>query len=431
MESRRSYLSLLGTATAVSLSGCQDTRPHRSSSDSDGNDSGVIDDETTSDGHSDTLFVSSSIDSDDGIGTTDRPYSTIQRAIDVAQPGQTIEVLSGEYREYLRTTTGGRPSNPITLTGPADAVVRPPQSVDRGRPLMSIQHNHFYVTGLSLNGLARRGSPESVDSYSGGIDIKADPSRHEYLRDLKMMPHAIGNFKGAMISTERIRDAEIGEFRVIGPAGLQYKLTDETGYYAEIVYLGTWVGGIEDYGWDTIDETANIHIHHIDNSQGHPHAELVDAKPGTHDVLIEYCTDGGGSGFYQESPAIGVKGHDITARWNDLRGGQGAGIRMGSYHVTHPEESPADIPEAALDEGQSNSVYGNRITGFSGPAIQFHYEEGESGLQPIEGFGPDAQKAICGNTLSGSPDSEFVEPCPESIPEGDGNGHTGGKSTGN
>ena len=84
---------------------------------------------------------------------------------------------------------------------------------------------------------------------------------------------------------------EIGEFNVIGPAGLQYLLGSQQGWFGEIVYLGTFLGDMHRYDGIGIDQPNGIHGHQIDNSAGHPHSELVDAKLRTHDRTIEYCTD--------------------------------------------------------------------------------------------------------------------------------------------
>jgi hypothetical protein len=44
---------------------------------------------------------------DDGDGSAERPFRTINRAAAVAQPGDTVEVHAGEYREWVKPARGG------------------------------------------------------------------------------------------------------------------------------------------------------------------------------------------------------------------------------------------------------------------------------------------------------------------------------------
>lgn len=406
MAYRREFLALVG---GTGFAGCTSVRTERNTDSSDRH------------------FVSSDSGSDTNPGTSASPLATIQEALDRADPGDTVRVEPGEYREVLTVPQGGSPGSPVTLTGPPDAVVRPPRDVEQGRPILEVMRSHFHVTGLTFNGLAKAESPSNRNSYSGGVELKADPQRHDYMTDLKFLPYRLGNFEGAMIATERIMNAEIGGFRVIGPAGVQYLHTEDTGAFAEIVYLGSGIDvDADDYAWDTIDETRNVHVHHIDNRGGHPHSELVDTKPGTRNITIEYCSDYGGAGQYIESAGIGVKGREIVVRWNELRNGGGDGIQIGAWNVTHPEEAPATIPETVIDSGRANSVYGNRMSSFRGLALKFQPNNDETDPGFMEGYGPDAQKTICGNEYTGQTHGNPDRECSAAVPDGDGIGHAGG-----
>lgn len=119
-----------------------------------------------------------------------------------------------------------------------------------------------------------------------------------------------------------------------GPAGVEYLHGDKVSHIGEILYIGqplqVYADGADGYFWETYDQTRNIHIHHIDNSEGYHHAEMVDCKDGTENITIEYCTDAGGSRNNEPfSPqSIHMRGTDCTVRWNRLAGGEGNGIEV-------------------------------------------------------------------------------------------------------
>lgn len=409
---RRKFLGL-GTAGIGLVTGC----------------TGQSDDQTTAnrspEGRS-TIYVDPD-GSDGNSGTEASPLRSIQAAIERARPGQTVTVRPGEYFESLRTVRPGTESAPITITGPPDAVLSGDREAD-SPPGFVIRHSHIHLTGLTVDGLRDPSSPDDVTSYleSG---IKTQPADFEYLTDLKIMPHAIGNVEGNLVHVAWSENVEVGEFRVIGPAGLGYLLTDEPGYWGEIVYVGISphmaAEEIEQKGdLEGLETSNDVHIHHIDNSEGHPHSELVNTKFGTYDVLVEYCTDGGGSQNTEESPAASVRlqSYGATVRWCNLRDGQGDGVYVGSWYA---EDRRKESPESKLTDaerrgGRENEIYGNRVTGFAERAFRFPNRD--------VGQSPAAQTHFCGNEYTGSADGNPDESCPEGVPTGDGRGHLGGDS---
>lgn len=59
-------------------------------------------------------------------GTEESPLGSINRAVNIADTGDIVYVHSGEYTEVVEAEVGGDPDNPVTLTGPKDAVLKPP-----------------------------------------------------------------------------------------------------------------------------------------------------------------------------------------------------------------------------------------------------------------------------------------------------------------
>jgi len=331
--------------------------------------------------------------SDDAIGSADAPLRTVSEALDRARPGQTVELAPGEYRELVRTQRNGEPDAPITVTGPPEAVVRPGGDVNDA---VLIEHSHFHVRGVTIDGLV---DPDrKFEDYRAWIPrcVNVTPRNRrdegvEYLRDVVVEPSRLGNGARALIQVERVRDADIGNFEVIGPAGMQFDprvANHEVGHIREIVYVGSPEvhRGEDYYGYDTLDRSRNIRIHHIDNSAGYEHNELVDVKLGSSDVTVEYCTDrnGGHNTEGAVSAALDVKGNDCTVRWNDV-GETPLPVSFGAW-----------APSSDVDGGdwsQNNAVYGNRFHDFAAGPFRLR-NEGDIG--PVS-F--DDQRALCENRI--------------------------------
>lgn len=393
--------------------------------------------EPTQEEDSKQIYIDSQAGSPNGSGTAEDPLDSIQEAFELVEPGETIRVRPGEYREFLAPPTGGEPDAPITLTGPTEAIVRPPKDFERGRPLVEIERFHVHVIGMTFTGLASADSPTDPFSYCGGIEIEPDGEGSDHLTDLTILPDRVGNFEGSMITTHRVNNVEIGEFRVIGPAGTQHLYGDEEGHFGEIVYIGGGPSVPEpEEPWDDIYRSHDIHVHHIDNSEGYPHAELVDVKAGNYDVTIEYCTDGGGSGQYileghdpTSETSMHLSGSTTTLRWNVIRDGNGQGVEVGAWGIAHPKKAAElggrELSEKAFDSGQNNAIYGNRIVHNSGLAIQFRTDESGKFISKMS---PDAQRVVCGNEYTGETHGEPAEPCPDWVPQSEAIGHLGGDS---
>jgi hypothetical protein len=354
---------------------------------------------------------------DDATGSEDEPLRTFDEAVNNrAKPGDTVRAKPGVYRQFLTMRQGGQPGAPITITGPPDAILRPDPGAAQ---ILRIHHSHVHLTGLTIDGLL---DPErkfdTLDAWAAiGVDISPyagfKDETPDYLTDIVVEPHRIGGAKGTLIAPTRIRNASIGGFEVTAPAGMRYDErmpNTEEGHNRELVYIGTSPGNLDRsvYPWEGLDRTRNVRIHHIDNSAGYPHSELVDIKVGSTDIMVEYCTDRGGGAQTDNNPAgaISVKGRDCTVRWNDLA------------EAPYTMEFDPWYPGGDASEwGQDNAVYGNHLHDFTKAAIRF-----------IDETSPDEQRLFCGNTVDDGPGSyEYAtSECGGDVPSGDGVGHEGG-----
>lgn len=376
----------------------------------------------------DTYYVAP--DGDDlAVGSEDRPLATATEGLHRATPGQTVHLLPGEYFQDVRTLRAGEDGSPIEITGPEDAVVRGGGATR----VCNVRHGHVHLTGCSFDGLYRPERPDDWHSYRERL-IWVWPLDWNYMADVKILPHAVGNSAFDFVNCTMTNRVEIGEFRVTGLAGANYVLGDRQDHQGEIVYVGTprvpMAEQLNERGTlDGADTSHDYHVHHIDNSAGHPHSELVDVKSGAHDVTVEYCTDGGGSQANDEgiTCSISFAGHDNVARWNDLRDGRGHGVKI--------DADPSGVCQQTTPEGHQgcvgygNSIYGNRITGFEGKAVLFEaYLKQSWGQDVPANVFPEDQEHICGNDVTGPTDADPEQSCPSSVSEGDGIGHLGGDS---
>jgi hypothetical protein len=412
--SRRQLLAAAGTAGLGALAGCVKHLPvSKGAADGDGN----------------AIYV----DPSGGFlndGTDEDPLGSIDRAVSVANPGDTVHVRPGEYVELVNMSASGTAAKPITLTGPPDAVLKPPEGEES--PVLELNGDHLRVTGLTITGLHDSAAPGDPASYHPDklVSINGNVGGpDDYREGLVVSPHRLGNAGQSLINSVQFRDSVIGGFEVIGPAGTKWILDDTEGHNGEIVYLGTAPDNREKRGYDGYDRTRNVRVHHIDNSEGHPHSELVDCKAGVENVTVEYCTDGGGAQTHEgpNQRAISLDGRSCTVRWNVIHGVEGDGVRIGPQNVRSDLEFLGE-PTTEYDRslGTDNAIYGNVVTGCTQDAVNFLRESKrpERDTNPL----PADQRALCGNRFDAYSDGAPGQDCPGDVPAGDGVGHLGGDS---
>lgn len=378
--------------------------------------------------HPDTLFVAPD-GSDANPGTAVEPLESIQAALDAVRPGETIRLRPGVHtagnpkQPVGITKRGGEHGEPITISGPPEAVVRGPPIEGSPNPLLVIAHSHVHLVGMTLDGLTVPSEADDPTRYRAGVVDCSPPtwqaSFPDYLRDVKVTPRRVGNARGKLISAWRTNALEIGGFEVIGPAGTGFFMGEQSGHVlGAVISLGRSANnfGTDHYPWTGPDESHDIHVHHIAHLAGHAHTELVKLHGGNHDVTVEYCTDLGGN----SRSSVLLPAGDCTIRWCDLRDAGKAGIHVfvppmkenGAY------EAFASIPEERYP-GRNNAIYGNRLLNHAGGAIGFSSPEWFDG-------GPSAQRVLCGNEITGEAQGDPTRACPDDIPTGEGIGHTGG-----
>lgn len=375
-----------------------------------------------------TIYVSPD-GSDGNTGRRDAPLATIQTALNRAHPGDTVYLTAGEHtnghprKPLARTKRAGTSTEPITITGPPDAVVRGPPSKKAKAPLIQIKHSHIHLTGVTLNGLTNPSKAGNHQWYRDGVVGCSPPTGQDtypdYLTDVRILPTRAGNSLQKLITVYRTNNAEIGGFKLIGPAGVAYKYGSKSGRpLGAIVSLGRSSNnfGKPWYPWTTPDESHAINIHHIGNLVGYYHTEFVETHPGNYDITVEYCTDAGG-GIH---PSVLISGAKTTVRWNELLDGTGSGVAIyvPSFKERGVYEKFKPLPDKRFP-GKNNAIYGNVIRRRGDPAISFSSPDWLSA-------GPDAQQYLCGNDIMGPAVGNPTAECPGTVPDETGIGYTGG-----
>ena len=117
-----------------------------------------------------SLYVSPT-GSDSNSGTTSQtPFKTIQKALNVVTPGTTIFLAKGEFHEILTTKVNGTASAPIIIQGSdvATDITKRHQTVIYGSGrIVNIDHSYYTLTGFSIDGQAGL----------KGISIPTDPTK--------------------------------------------------------------------------------------------------------------------------------------------------------------------------------------------------------------------------------------------------------------
>ena len=163
-----------------------------------------------------TYFVDPTAASDANPGTSAAaPFATLQKALDLAEPGTTINLAAGIYREAVITKIDGTAAAPITIKGPETG--KNPAGRTKavlygtGGRVFSIDHSYYTLDGFTIDGQEDIDpsayqdvtSVSQVRGYKDGVQGSADNSklvyvgagnqgRHHRHDDLEHVPHRIG-----------------------------------------------------------------------------------------------------------------------------------------------------------------------------------------------------------------------------------------------
>lgn len=320
-------------------------------------------------------------------GSETRPLSRIQKAVDLAQSGDTIKLEAGDYFQDVVSRRSGLPKAPILIEGPKEAVIRGGGN-DR---VVEINHSYITLSGFTIDGLF--GKATSKEGYRDKLIFILGKEPRRGPMGVRILDMNLRNAGGECVRLRYFaRENEISS-NTIQNCGRYDFVFGERGKNGEGVYIGTAPEQLWDGKSPTADrdESNDNWVHHnIFDTQGN---ECVDIKEGAEGNLVELNSCRG-----QKDPESGgfeSRGNFNVWRSNTIFDNEGAGIRLGGD---------------AKSDGINNEVYFNDISGNRGGGIKVQRSP---------------QGTMCGNTLSGNRLGEIVgdfgegfqptEECPDEL----------------
>lgn len=295
-----------------------------------------------------TNYYVSPTGSDSNAGnTSNAPLKTIQKAFDAAQPGDTINLAAGTYMQDVLTKRNGTKDAPITVTGPATAII---QGGGNGR-IFEVNHDYLVLNGFTIDGQYSPGAYRDKLLYVHGIETR------DGVTGLKVQHLTLRNAGGECMRLRYfVQQSEISD-TVVGPCGRDDFPNGVYGGGAkngEGIYVGTAPEQRGDGKNPTADPdlTTDNWIHdNTFNTQGN---ECVDIKEAATRNLVEHNTCTGQKD--SESGGFDARGSGNTFRYNEVYGNLGAGVRLGGDANT---------------DGINNNVYENTIHDNKSGGIKF------------------------------------------------------------
>ena len=290
------------------------------------------------------------------------PFKSIQKAVDLAQPGDVITLAAGQYLQDIVSKRNGSANAPIIIIGPADAVVK------GGGNARIVEINHDYLTfdGFSIDGLY--GEASSEEGYRDKLMYVLGAEPLNGVVGLKVLNMTLRNGGGECLRLRYfVQYSEIANstFLSCGVHDFRFKAGGKNG---EAIYIGTAPEQLGDGKNPTTDpdQSNNNWVHHNNfNTQGN---ECVDIKEGATNNIIENNTCTGQKD--PNSAGFDSRGSGNVFRYNTSYGNLGAGVRLGG--------------DGAAD-GLDNDVYGNNLHHNSAGGIKIERTP---------------QRAICGNMMN-------------------------------
>jgi len=348
-----------------------------------------------------------------GSGGQAQPFCTIQAAVNVAQPGDTVEVEPGSYDAQNDITTSGTSSAPITIDAESE-----------GAPVFIVDVAHaFDLTGASnivISGFQIGATAEPI-LISGSSDVTVQKLiiNNEFETDAfeNDQIHVTGDSSGIDIS-QNVLGMSTSTAVQIDAGGSDPQLTvTSTGALSISVdpANSTDPWGVYGYDIDFGDNSSTGSINAGTTSVTHTYAE-----PGTYTITLTLEDDGGDNA--QTTATYTTAGSKFTAygptRILDTRKGLGAAkAKVTNGHdivvqVAGVGSIPSDATAVAINLTATDTVGNGYVTGESsltsvGSPSNLNFSAGQTvgndAILPIDANG-DITLSVFGTTTSTAAD---------------------------
>lgn len=288
-------------------------------------------------------------------GDDNNAFNSIQKALDVAVPGDIIQLAPGTYSEDIITKKDGLPNFPIVITGPKSAIVK---GAGNGR-VIEINHSYIILNGFTVDGLA--GSLTNKSGYRDKLIYAIGKFPGKGVTNIKIFNMDIKNGGGECIRFRYFAQNNEIAYNKITTCGIFDFKFNAGGKNGEGIYIGTAPEQRGDKRNPTkdIDQSNNNWVHH--NDIGTYGNECVDIKEGSSGNIVEYNSCTGQKD--PESGGLDSRGNSNIFRYNEIFDNVGSGVRLGGDKK---------------NDGINNDVYGNMIQNNSLGGIKFQrYPQGK------------------------------------------------------
>jgi hypothetical protein len=286
--------------------------------------------------HGTTYYVSPKGDDSQTGKDSSKPLHSIQKALDRAQPGDTVSLAAGNYYESITTVRSGRKGAPITVKGTRQAALYGSSS-----HIVDVHHSYITLSGFHINGQFGSGTTTKQD-FRDKLIYAIGQSPGKGVEHLKIDDMLIENAGGECVRMRYFaRHNEVSNSTIRNCGIYDFRLHDG-GKNGEGIYIGTAPEQRKDGKNPDAqpDKSRDNYIHH--NTIETYGNECVDIKEAASNNLVEYNTCSRQSD--PESGGFDARGNNNTFRYNQVLDTVGGAVRLGG--------------DTAAD-GINNNVYGN------------------------------------------------------------------------
>ncbi|MBW3573493.1 MAG: hypothetical protein KY450_01335 [Actinobacteria bacterium] len=267
----------------------------------------------------------------------------IQAAINKANPGDTIVLVSGTYKRDFYTVRNGSSSAPIRITGPRDAVLKGAGS----SRIAQVHHDFITLDGFTIDGL--HGSSTSASGYRDKLIYAIGKVAGDGVKNLRINNMLLKNAGGECVRIKYLAENNVVENSTITNCGVYDFKFGGTGKNGEGIYIGTAPEQTSLNPSNVRDVSKNNVVrNNTFDTQGN---ECVDIKEGSTANVVS-----GNSCTGQKDPnsaGLDSRGSGNTFDDNRSFNNVGAGVRLGG-------DTSSD---GTNNNVRRNELYGNGVGG--------------------------------------------------------------------